>query len=240
MKLITIKEAAEILGVTLTTLRRWDKNGQLPAIRPAKKSHRLYRLEDIEALATDLFSTAKRWVSQEKGSELEQETYCQNSSIFQVRLQRLEFEMTKIPALKDIFSLVSSTSGEIGNNSFDHNLGSWLDMPGIFFGYDLRKRVVVLADRGQGVLRSLKRVRPALENDEEALMVAFTEVVTGRAPEQRGNGLKYVRRVITGSEMELFFQTGSARLILRKGEKEIIVNKNSDMFVHGCLASIKF
>lgn len=240
MKLITIKVAADLLGVTITTLRRWDKNGQLPAIRPVKGSHRLYRLEDIEALATDLFSVAKRWVSREKGEELKQEVYCQNSSIFQARLQRMEFEMIKIPQLKDVFSLVSSTTGEIGNNSFDHNLGLWRDIPGIFFGYDLHKKVVVLADRGQGVLHSLKRVRPNLNNDEEALKVAFTEVVTGRAPEQRGNGLKYVRRIITGNEMELFFQTGSAQLKLKKGEKEVMIEKCNNIFVRGCLVYIKF
>lgn len=151
----------------------------------------------------------------------------------------MEREMMRIPELSNIFSLVSSTAGEIGNNSFDHNLGLWRDIPGIFFGYDLRKKIVVLADRGQGIWQSLRRVRPTLQNDEEALKVAFTEVVTGRAPEQRGNGLKYVRRIMTKNPMELFFQTGSARLKLKNGDSEIVVEKN-DTIIDGCLARIHF
>ncbi len=238
-KLITIREAADMLGVTMMTLRRWDESGKLPSIRAGEGTHRLYRLEDIERVATDLFSLAKHWATGPVGIELAEDVYCQTSAMFQTRLQGMEREMMRIPELSNIFSLVSSTAGEIGNNSFDHNLGLWRDIPGIFFGYDLRKKIVVLADRGQGIWQSLRRVRPTLQNDEEALKVAFTEVVTGRAPEQRGNGLKYVRRIMTKNPMELFFQTGSARLKLKNGDSEIVVEKN-DTIIDGCLARIHF
>src|SRR3989339_1203327 len=111
--LITIKKAAKMLGVSIMTLRRWDKNGKFPSIRPGgEKTFRLYRLQDIEALTTNLVIIAKQWVSEPKGKEVENELYCQNSSIFQARLQKMESEMIKMPELKDIFSLISSTSGE--------------------------------------------------------------------------------------------------------------------------------
>ena len=45
-----------------------------------------------------------------------------------------------------------AVAGEIGNNSFDHNLGNWADMIGIFFYYDEKTHTIILADRGQGVL----------------------------------------------------------------------------------------
>lgn len=48
MKLITIREAAEMLGVHLETLRRWDNEGKLKSVRVGDKGHRKYRLSSIE------------------------------------------------------------------------------------------------------------------------------------------------------------------------------------------------
>lgn len=42
IKLLTIKRAAELLGVTPLTLRRWDKNGRLKAIRVGSRGDRRY------------------------------------------------------------------------------------------------------------------------------------------------------------------------------------------------------
>lgn len=41
-KLVRIKEASELLGVTTLTLRRWDKNGRLKAIRVGSRGDRRY------------------------------------------------------------------------------------------------------------------------------------------------------------------------------------------------------
>lgn len=86
-KLITIREAADMLGVTMMTLRRWDESGKLPSIRAGEGTHRLYRLEDIERVATDLFSLAKHWATGPVGIELAEDVYCQTSAMFQTRLQ---------------------------------------------------------------------------------------------------------------------------------------------------------
>lgn len=236
-ELITITQAAGMIGVSLDTLRRWDESGKLVAIRPGKGSHRLYRLRDIEVFMTDIFSLAKRWVTSDLPSTPEKLFYCPNSSVFQARLNKLEGELKTVSP--DLFSLIGSAAGEIGNNSFDHNLGKWPDISGIFFGYDLSKRIVVLADRGLGILETLSRVRKDLNNHQDALKVAFTEIITGRAPEHRGNGLKYVRRVVTEFPIKLTFQTGDAKLNLQQGDTDIKI-EHADQSFRGCLALLRF
>lgn len=47
IKLLRIKEAAELLGVNPATLRKWDKEGKLPAIKISKRGDRRYKKEDI-------------------------------------------------------------------------------------------------------------------------------------------------------------------------------------------------
>jgi excisionase family DNA binding protein len=47
-KLLTLKEACEILRCHPNTLRQWDKNGVLTAVRFGERKDRRYRREDIE------------------------------------------------------------------------------------------------------------------------------------------------------------------------------------------------
>jgi len=49
-KLLTIRQAAEILNVHVETLRRWDKSGKLKAIRVNERGDRRYKPEDLEKL----------------------------------------------------------------------------------------------------------------------------------------------------------------------------------------------
>ena len=49
-KLLTIRQAAEVLNVHVETLRRWDKSGKLRAIRINKRGDRRYKPEDLEKL----------------------------------------------------------------------------------------------------------------------------------------------------------------------------------------------
>jgi len=46
-ELVTLQEACEMLKVHPNTLRQWDKNGILPAIRIGTKRVRRYRKQDI-------------------------------------------------------------------------------------------------------------------------------------------------------------------------------------------------
>lgn len=49
-KYLTIKEAAEMLGVTPLTLRNWDKQGKLVAYRHPINNYRVYRLDQMEMM----------------------------------------------------------------------------------------------------------------------------------------------------------------------------------------------
>lgn len=53
-KLISIKQAASMLGVTPLTLRNWDKAGKLTAKRHPLNNYRVYLREDIERLIEEI------------------------------------------------------------------------------------------------------------------------------------------------------------------------------------------
>jgi len=52
----SIKEAAEILGVTPLTLRNWDKSGKFPAQRHPMNNYRVYKLSSLERIIEDIES----------------------------------------------------------------------------------------------------------------------------------------------------------------------------------------
>jgi excisionase family DNA binding protein len=238
-ELLPIGQVAELLGVSIDTLRRWDDSGRFRPTTQSPGGHRLYSRRDVEIYLSDLFKLARDWVF--NGVEPPLMYYCSNSAVFQSRLIKMQEKLRTVEDgdIKNIFSLVVAVAGEIGNNSFDHNLGNWPDTPGIFFGYDINKREVVLADRGQGVLKTLKRVRSSLTTDKDALEVAFTEIISGRSPEERGNGLKFVKNVVVDSLKKLLFQSGDAELKLEKGDDKLYINTPVQSF-HGCIALINF
>lgn len=51
---ITIKKAAEILGVAPLTLRNWDKSGKFPAKRHPMNNYRVYRVSELLKIAEDI------------------------------------------------------------------------------------------------------------------------------------------------------------------------------------------
>ncbi|MBI2058079.1 MAG: MerR family DNA-binding transcriptional regulator [Candidatus Yanofskybacteria bacterium] len=197
-ELISIGEASSILGVSIDTLRRWDRKRKLTSIK-SPGGHRNYHRSQIELFLNDLFGLAREWVL--KQTDLSPKFYCPNSAAFQTRLTEMQDLLGQAQDLSAIFSLVVAVT--------------------------------------LGVLKTLKRVKPELDNDQNALVVAFTEVISGRAPEIRGNGLKFVRKVISENPIGLLFQTGDAELILAKDSSVLDVRPAADSF-RGCLALITF
>ena len=134
--------------------------------------------------------------------------------------------------------LEAAIIGEIGNNSFDHNFGFITAFPGgVYFNAAYKQKYTVLSDYGRGIRQSLLLVLPSLVSDTEAVEIAFTKRISGRSPEQRGNGLKFVSEAIRQNNWHLYFQSGlGACSIDGKGinflEKAISVT--------GCLAIIDF
>lgn len=49
-ELLTVSEAAELLGVSAGTLRNWDRAGKLSAVRHPMNRYRLYRLSELRLL----------------------------------------------------------------------------------------------------------------------------------------------------------------------------------------------
>jgi excisionase family DNA binding protein len=234
----TTAEIAEILGISRIAVFNRIKKGDIKAQKMGRNFVIFKKdIGDINVFASDLFREAKNWALLKK--EFSDEFYCENSGVFQARISKMETLLIQNKDSNKLYSLLTSVVGEIGNNSYDHNLGHWPDMPGIFFGYDLSKKQIVLADRGLGILQTLKRVRSELKNHKDALYMAFTEVVSGREPEARGNGLKYVRKVISKYPINLTFQTGNAKLILIGQSEEIKIEDAPDN-IHGCIALITY
>jgi excisionase family DNA binding protein len=56
---LTVKEAADFLGVSASTLRNWDKSGKLRAIRHPLNKYRLYEKRELGALLDTLRQTSK-------------------------------------------------------------------------------------------------------------------------------------------------------------------------------------
>lgn len=240
-KLIKIGDAAELLGVSIDTLRRWDKAGTFSSVRTGIQGHRFYRFSDVEFKlnsSTDHRNLALEWVLSPNGFTLDSQIYCETRDVFQSRLETLQYQLGQTLPIDGIVSLAIAVAGEIGNNSYDHNLGNWPDMMGIFFYYDEKNRSIILADRGQGVLSTLRHARPELKNSVEALTVAFTETVSGRQPEVRGNGLKFVRSVISDNPLSLDFQTGNAFLHIKQHNSDLFIQE-ANTIIKGCFATIK-
>jgi hypothetical protein len=236
---LSIGDAARQMGVSIDTLRRWDENGKFKAAGRTPGGQRFYREHDIEIFLNNLLNLATEWVLSSESPELPSSLYCPLSPVFQTRLERMQTRLQMEPSVADYFSLLVAVAGEIGNNSYDHNIGNWPDVPGILFTFDVNKRQIILADRGQGILRTLQRVRPGLSTHEEALRVAFTEMISGREPEKRGNGLKFVRNITQDYPINLLFRTGNALINLKGRQKDLVVVGDQKP-IRGCLALITF
>ncbi len=184
----------------------------------------------------NLEKVAYRWITEvPELVDVQSDYYCKTRDVFSARLSKMLDDLLESRILKDDYVyLVSAMTGEIGNNSFDHNLGNWPDIMGIFFGYIFagRKLKIILADRGKGIFGTLKKAMPALKNDEEALKIAFTEKISGRFPENRGNGLKFVKENIKILGIHLSFISGNAQAQINKQMQIKEINEN----IRGCLA----
>jgi hypothetical protein len=82
-----------------------------------------------------------------------------------------------------------------------------------------------------------QKVKNDIKTDEQAMNIALTEVISGRAPEQRGNGLKFVSKVVKMKNWYLYLQSGNGCIEISKGTAEFTTKPD---YVYGCLAIIKY
>lgn len=155
--------------------------------------------------------------------------FSKTRDVFQARLDTYVSRTNKY--------LESAIIGELGNNTFDHNLDYDTNhLRGAFFKYDETGNFIVLADFGEGVRKTISRVK-AISNDLEALKLVFTEHISSRSLENRGNGLKFVSESIIEQGWNLFFQSGTAVCSIDKNGMSFY---NSDIDIIGCLVIINF
>lgn len=87
-KMVSIKKASEILGVSKSTLRRWDDEGKLKPHRTGTRGHRRYDTDELK----DYMGIAKEEIANELGVAV----YCRVSSADQKShgdLERQKFRL---------------------------------------------------------------------------------------------------------------------------------------------------
>ena len=57
---LSVKEAAEYLGVSPNTLRNWGRVGKVPIHRNPINNYRLFKVADLDALVKRIEKTAQR------------------------------------------------------------------------------------------------------------------------------------------------------------------------------------
>ena len=122
--------------------------------------------------------------------------------------------------------LLGAVIGEIGANTFDHNFSFRQDVPkGVFCDY------IYMCDFGAGLKSTLSRVIKEIDDDKEAIETAFTKAVSGRAPEMRGNGLKFVIASVVENKWSMYFHSGCA---VCQADKNGYFFEKSDYNHDGC------
>ena len=178
--------------------------------------------------STDLLQSIIKNI--EKASkEKNLDCFCTTRDVFQARIDSF--------AIKSEKYLQTAIIGEIGNNTFDHNWDFDKNhVRGCYLNLNDSDGTIVLADFGRGVRESLSRVKN-FDDDLSAIKTAFLESVSGRAPEQRGNGLKFVSQNIANNGWSLYFQSGTACCTIENGNIDF---HSASFTVTGCVAICKF
>jgi len=154
------------------------------------------------------------------------EFFSETRDVFTARMQSYILETKKY--------LEAAILGEIGNNTFDHNFLFENNHPrGVYCNLSYKQKYAVLADFGMGVKQSLLSVLPSISSDLEAVETAFTKKISGRSPEQRGNGLKFVSETIQQNNWHLYFQSGSGTCSIDGSGISFLEKPFS---INGCLA----
>jgi DNA (cytosine-5)-methyltransferase 1 len=83
---MNIKEAAEMLGVSKLTLRNWDRDGKLHALRHPISNYRVYKTEDLKKILQKMESGEKPI----RAPKTKKMTEKDKSKIFKVKVLHLD------------------------------------------------------------------------------------------------------------------------------------------------------
>lgn len=66
---LTVKEAAELLGVAPNTIRNWDRDGKIPVYRHPLSRYRLFKRQDLDGVLEQIEESGRYptgWPKQSK------------------------------------------------------------------------------------------------------------------------------------------------------------------------------
>lgn len=190
-------------------------------------------------MQNNLEKLAYKWITTKPEEvDVQSEYYCQTRDVFEARNDKIPKLLIEKGMSEDLAYLIYSMLGELGNNSFDHNLANWPNVMGVFFAVDFdgKNGIAIIADRGLGVWNTLKKAAPALNNDMEAVELAFTKKISSRVLENRGNGLKFVKNNVIEKNLLLKFYSGNAQVSLNHNMRINHANNR----IEGCLVILNF
>ncbi len=172
-------------------------------------------------------------VNERRNLNVQEILLCPRRDYFEANLEHFTNMFQNFGLSERDAPIATAIVGELGNNVFDHNLGSWpYDISGaVLIGQNYpKKRYIefVVADPGIGFIGSLKPAYPQLKNDVEAIKHGLAGN-TGRINEDRGNGLKIIQQwTIEDFSGVLYVHSGSGFVRVNKdGQKDTELNKIS-------------
>ncbi len=201
-----------------------DTKSYLKKMRFEKMLNELGYIDDAKTLDRVLAPT-------EPNLNIQELVHCFYRDDFNARLGRFLSMFRNFGLNEDDSSKATALVGELGNNVFDHNSGSWpTTVVGCIIAAqhypDLRKIEVTVGDPGVGFLGSLKAAFPALQNDIEAIKKGLAGN-TGRIGEVRGNGLRLIQQwTIQDFSGKVMIHSGNGLVTVdRKEMKDYTVNR---------------
>lgn len=158
---------------------------------------------------SDILLLAEKVLSKISLIKENEENWASYKDIFEARLQAFNLQTEEW--------LLGAVIGEIGFNTFDHNFSfSSFEKKGLYCDFEYDLNTILMFDFGCGIKKSLSKVKVDLKSNMEALRIAFTQIISGRAPEQRGNGLKFVLNSVVQNQWDMYFQSGDAYCLIDK------------------------
>lgn len=193
-----------------------------------------------------MIDQAFHWATENSVKDPPPQYYCPTRDIADGRLPKLYQDAIKSGLSEEKAALLTALAAELTSNCFDHNLGAWKDVSGCWFSFELQNNVlqIIIADRGQGILKSLQQADKNLASHADALLVALTKQVSGRYPENRGRGLKFIMKSLNQEFPQAHFiiQTGNAKFeAVFPTEENTVVSflKTQQVVVHGTYAKLE-
>lgn len=240
--ILSIGDAAKLLNISQSTLRRMDERGVIASVRNVKRGKRFFFKTDLLNLRYNDYKRVKQWVKASNPPNLKKikDFYYPVEASLTGQIIMAREILTGILS-EDNISVIINVAMELAGNVFYHNQGQWPDVEGAFYSLDRTERRVIIADRGVGLLKNLRLVRKDLPNHSAALRLAFTEQISSRGIQgHRGYGLKFLRKCVEGGYLKrLIYQTGNARLEIRANDEKLYIDELNNT-IQGCLAIIEF